>query len=104
MQLNIVVGDYIQWESQGILFFETPRAVKQIAVFGGEKYIIVEDGPTGIPLNQVKITQRCLDHYGDGRWVCSQCSESWTSKLLHKHQIPIPCYCPHCNKELLFKK
>jgi len=101
--MNIVVGDYIQWESQGIIFFETPRFVKEVVSFNDEQFVIVEDGPTGIPVSQVKITQRCLNHYGDGQWVCVKCEESWTPQLLHKHQIPIPCFCPHCNKELAFK-
>lgn len=99
-----MIGDYIQWESQGVLFFKSPRIVKEVNVFHGKKFVIVEDGPTGIPIDQVTIIQRCLNHYGNGKWNCPQCSESWASQLLHKHQISIPCFCPHCNKELNFEK
>lgn len=100
--MRLVIGDLVQWETQGVFFFEKPRAVQGVHNHDGKQFVIVEDGPTGIPISQIKIIERCLDHYGDGKWRCPNCQESWASKLLHKHQVPIPCFCPRCDQELTF--
>lgn len=44
------VGDFIQWESQGVLQFETPRRVRWISDDG--THLAVEGSDTGIPMSQ----------------------------------------------------
>ena len=47
------VGDFIQWESQGALQFETPRRVRWVSDDGSR--LAVEGSDTGIPMNQATI-------------------------------------------------
>lgn len=49
------VGDFIQWESQGALQFETPRRVRWVSDDGD--WIAVEGSDTGIPMSQVTLEQ-----------------------------------------------
>lgn len=44
------VGDFIQWESQGALQFETPRRVRWVSDDGSQ--LAVEGSDTGIPMSQ----------------------------------------------------
>lgn len=46
-----VIGDYVQWESQGVLQFEVPRKVTYVSPDGA--YVMVEGSATGIPMEQV---------------------------------------------------
>lgn len=103
---HIVPGDEIQWLSQGAFFFDKPRFVKNVVYSEsrGMTYILVEDGPTGIPFDEIQITTRCRDHYGDGIWRCPECQSGWDAGILFKHQIPIPCNCPKCHEKLVFEK
>ncbi|MEM6388705.1 MAG: hypothetical protein AAF825_02585 [Pseudomonadota bacterium] len=50
------VGDMIQWESQGVLRFETPRRVRAVSEDG--QWVAVEGSTTGVPMSQVIIEQR----------------------------------------------
>ena len=50
------VGDLIQWESGGVLQFETPRRVRLVSVDG--QYVAVEASEAGIPMDQVIVEQR----------------------------------------------
>lgn len=43
------VGDFIQWEAQGALQFETPRRVRAISDDG--EWVAVEGSDTGIPMS-----------------------------------------------------
>ncbi|WP_299568017.1 hypothetical protein [uncultured Sulfitobacter sp.] len=47
------VGDKIQWESGGVLQFETPKAVRWVSDDGA--WLAVEGSETGIPMNEVTI-------------------------------------------------
>lgn len=47
---KVAVGDYIQWESQGVYQFETPRRVINIE----DGYVFVEGTSTGMPIDQVQ--------------------------------------------------
>lgn len=47
------VGDFIQWESQGVLQFKTPRRVRWVSSDGG--WLAVEGSDTGIPMDQVTV-------------------------------------------------
>lgn len=48
---TVAVGDYIQWESQGVLQFEAPRKVTVVSPDG--QFVQVEGSSTGIPMEQV---------------------------------------------------
>ena len=47
---TITVGDFVQWESQGVLQFE---AKKVVAITPDRLYVQVEGSQTGIPMEQV---------------------------------------------------
>ena len=51
-----VVGNYIQWESLGVLQFEQPRRVRWVSEDGS--HLAVEGSDTGIPMTQVVIETR----------------------------------------------
>lgn len=46
-----VVGDLVQWESQGVLRFESPRRVRWVSDDGA--WVAVEGSDAGIPMEQV---------------------------------------------------
>jgi hypothetical protein len=52
--VTVAVGDYVQWESQGALQFESPRKVWMVSPDGA--FVMVEGSPTGIPMEQVTKT------------------------------------------------
>ena len=45
------VGDYVQWEPQGILQFETPKRIKQVSEDG--RYAFVDGSNTGLPVKEL---------------------------------------------------
>ena len=47
------VGDFVQWESQGVLQFVEPRRVRAISEDGS--WAFVEDSETGIPMNELSV-------------------------------------------------
>lgn len=47
---KVVVGDYVQWESQGVYQFEAPKRVTNVE----DGYVFVEGTFTGMPLEQVQ--------------------------------------------------
>ena len=47
------IGDYIQWESQGVLQFKKPRRVRWVSEDGD--WLAIEGENTGIPMNEVTI-------------------------------------------------
>lgn len=47
------VGDLVQWESQGVLQFQTPKRVRHVSDDG--QWLAVEGSTTGIPMNQVTV-------------------------------------------------
>lgn len=51
----IQVGDYVQWESNGVLQFTEPRKVIQVSP--DEGFVHVEGSNTGIPMDQVSKQQ-----------------------------------------------
>jgi len=103
---RVVVGDTIQWESQGSYFFDKPREVQNVvhSETRDSTYVLVEDGPTGIPVDEIHVVDRCKEHYGDGVWRCPECQTGWDSEVMHKHQIPLPANCPHCHDKLVFEE
>lgn len=47
------IGDYIQWESQGVLQFTEPRRVRWVSDDRG--WLSVDESTTGIPMSEVSI-------------------------------------------------
>jgi hypothetical protein len=47
------VGDFIQWECQGALQFETPRRVRWVSEDGS--HVAIEGSDTGIPMNEAVV-------------------------------------------------
>jgi hypothetical protein len=47
------VGDFVQWESQGMLRFPQPMRVREISADG--THLFVEGSMTGIPIEQTKV-------------------------------------------------
>ncbi len=101
--IRVVKGDLVQWESQGIFMFQAPHTVKEVTSHGDKCFVLVEGGPTGIPIDQVRVITRCKEHYGDGVWRCPECQTGWDAGILHKSQIGLPCYCPHDDEKLVFE-
>lgn len=55
---GIKVGDWVQWVSQGMAQFGTPREVVEVAERDGERYarVVAQDGAEGwIPVNQATL-------------------------------------------------
>lgn len=55
---QVEVGDYIQWESGGVLQFDTGRRVRAIQSHEGSDWVFVEGSETGIPMSEVMIEQK----------------------------------------------
>lgn len=49
------VGDYIQWESQGVLQLKQPQRVRAISDDGD--WLFIDGSTTGIPMNEVVVVQ-----------------------------------------------
>lgn len=47
----IKVGDYIQWEPNGVIFFVKPRKVTGFSPC--KQYVFVEGSNTGLPVKEV---------------------------------------------------
>lgn len=54
------VGDLVQWESQGVRQFRTPRRVRFVTEDGN--WIAVEGSETGIAMNEVIVEERGTEH------------------------------------------
>jgi len=50
---SLKVGDYVQWESQGILQFDEPRRIREVSQDG--EWAFVEGSNTGIPMKQLTV-------------------------------------------------
>jgi hypothetical protein len=53
------VGDYVQWQSQGVLQFESPKRVQSLSEDG--VYAFVEGSNTGLPVNDLIVEERPAD-------------------------------------------
>jgi hypothetical protein len=49
---ELAIGDFVQWESQGVAQFVEPRKVIGITPDGG--FVFVEDSLTGLPIDEVR--------------------------------------------------
>jgi len=52
------VGDMVQWESGGVLRFDTPRRVRAIQSLDGITWVFVEGSTTGIPMTEIAVESR----------------------------------------------
>jgi hypothetical protein len=52
---EIEVGDYVQWESQGVLQFQQPRRVREVTSDG--QWAFVEGSNTGMPTKELTIEE-----------------------------------------------
>lgn len=48
---NVKVGDYVQWEPNGILQFQVPRRVRNVS----DGFVFIDGNPTGMPIAEVTI-------------------------------------------------
>lgn len=55
---KIDVGDFIQWETGGVLGFDRPKAVRAIQDREGEVWVFVEGSETGIPMEEAILDQK----------------------------------------------
>lgn len=51
--VEITEGDLVQWESNGVFVFSTPKKVVRIEDSEFGKYAFVEGARTGIPIKQL---------------------------------------------------
>jgi hypothetical protein len=59
---DVSVGDYVQWESQGVLQFVAPKRIVGISEDRG--FVFVEGSPTGIPITQLqKVEAPATPHF-----------------------------------------
>jgi len=52
---EVKIGDFVQWESQGILQFREPKRVKGFSDDG--EFVFVDGSNTGIPIAEVNIDE-----------------------------------------------
>ena len=52
------VGDYVQWESQGVYQFHEPKRICEISEHNGESYILVDGHSGRFPMDQVRLQER----------------------------------------------
>jgi hypothetical protein len=57
------IGDFVQWENNGVPQFPTPRRVTNIQGHNGQRFVFVEGSPTGILITEV---HRVRDHKPGG--------------------------------------
>lgn len=53
------VGDYVQWESHGVLQFPKPLRVRLVSEDG--EWVAVEGSETGIPMSEVRIEEPAIE-------------------------------------------
>src|SRR5262245_41105115 len=52
----VKIGDLVQWTSDGVDQFDTPRRVRGIRSFEGKKWVFVEGTKTGLPISEITVT------------------------------------------------
>lgn len=56
--IDVEEGDFVQWESDGVLQFKQPKKVRALQEHEGERWLFVEGSKVGIPMNQVTVEQK----------------------------------------------
>jgi hypothetical protein len=54
---DVKIGDFVRWESEGVLRFDRPRRVRAVQVHAEENWAFVEGSETGIPMNQLTVVE-----------------------------------------------
>jgi hypothetical protein len=49
---DIKIGDYVQWEPNGVIFFIKPRRVTGLSPC--KQYVFVEGSNTGLPIKEIQ--------------------------------------------------
>jgi hypothetical protein len=52
---TVKIGDFVQWEPQGILQFREPRQVSRLSDDG--QFVFVDGSPTGMPIAEVSVEE-----------------------------------------------
>jgi hypothetical protein len=52
---KVKIGDFVQWESQGMLQFRDPRRVKGFSDDG--QFVFVDGSPTGMPISEITVEE-----------------------------------------------
>ena len=60
-QTVVKIGDLVQWTSNGVDQFETPRRVRAIQTHEGTEWIFIEGTETGLPIREVSVTTPATD-------------------------------------------
>jgi len=55
---DIAVGDFVQWESNGVLQFPQPKRVRALQDYEGTSWLFVDDSEAGIPMSEVTLEQK----------------------------------------------
>lgn len=54
----VATGDYVQWESQGVLMFDPARQVEWVSDDG--QWAMVEGSKTGLPISQLILAEESV--------------------------------------------
>jgi hypothetical protein len=57
----VKIGDLVQWTSNGVDQFETPRRVRGVQTHEGKRWVFVEGTKTGLPISEVTVTTPASD-------------------------------------------
>jgi hypothetical protein len=57
-EIDVAIGDLVQWEAEGVLKLPAPRRVRDIKEHEGSTWIFVEDSETGIPMSEISVTEK----------------------------------------------
>lgn len=52
---NVKVGDFVQWEPDGVLQFQQPKRVRALQEHAGSWWVFVEGTDTGLPVSEVRV-------------------------------------------------
>ena len=98
-----VVGDFVQWESQGVLQFPKPLRVRFVSEDGN--WVAVDGSQTGIPMNEVLVEARghlqnspptipfqaeevaLAPEYGEVEWMRNRLGAETNVRLLVKGEM-----------------
>ena len=65
----VKIGDLVQWTSNGVGQFETPRRVRAVQTHEGQEWIFVEGTQTGLPIREVSVTTPTTDDGAPSREI-----------------------------------
>jgi hypothetical protein len=57
-EIDLAIGDYIQWESNGVLKLEKPMPIRAFQEHEGVQWVFVKGSETGIPMSEVQVINK----------------------------------------------